>query len=152
MKIRPKLSFFHQNIKNTACSLTVTENNLAYGEKDNSLQHICHVSEHLWPHVFPLNLLPSRPNNESAFYFQNCSRSFSSPTALLSSVCSQLLLATGAFPGRGPAWPSHVKRGPRVSEDMPSATWAPANSAELRWEQLGLEHWVQVQRGREREG
>lgn len=34
---------------------------------------------------------------------------------------------------------------------MPSATWAPANSAELRWEQLGLERRVQVQRGGERE-
>ncbi|TNN88991.1 hypothetical protein EYF80_000869 [Liparis tanakae] len=72
------------------------------------------------------------------------------PTDLLTTVCSQLLLATGAFPGRGPAWPSHVKCGPRVSEDMPSATWAPANSAEPRWEQLGLERRVQVQRGGER--
>lgn len=34
---------------------------------------------------------------------------------------------------------------------MPSATWAPANSAELRWEQLGLERRVQVQRGGARE-
>lgn len=34
---------------------------------------------------------------------------------------------------------------------MPSATWAPANSAEPRWEQLGPERRVQVQRGGERE-
>lgn len=47
---------------------------------------------------------------------------FLQPTALHLSVCSGLLLATGALPGRGPAWPLHVKCGPRVSEDMPSAT------------------------------
>ncbi|MED6252213.1 hypothetical protein ATANTOWER_008531 [Ataeniobius toweri] len=61
-------------------------------------------------------------------------------------------MATGVFPGWGPAWASHVKRGPRFSEDMPSATLAPANCSELRWEQLGLRRRVQVQRGREERG
>lgn len=31
--------------------------------------------------------------------------------------------------GGGPAWPLHIKCGPGVSEDMPSATWAAANGA-----------------------
>lgn len=42
-------------------------------------------------------------------------------------------MATRAFPAQGRARPSHVKCGPRFSEDMPSATRAPANSAEPRW-------------------
>ncbi|KAK5877538.1 hypothetical protein CesoFtcFv8_025034 [Champsocephalus esox] len=48
-----------------------------------------------------------------------------------------------------PAWLSHVKCGPRVSEDMPSATWAPANSIEPRVEQLEREYRCG---GEEREG
>lgn len=47
--------------------------------------------------------------------------------------------------------PRTSRSAPGVSEDMPSATWALANSAAPRWEQLGLEHGVQVQRERGRE-
>lgn len=59
-------------------------------------------------------------------------RFFLQPAALYSSGYALLPLAAGARPGRRPAWPSHVKCGSGVSEDMPSATWAPANSAGLR--------------------